>query len=98
MRSWGISQLPSRRGSRVVQGCGSFPSARAVPGFLASGDGPARAGAHRLCFVGSIAAWGPLAGSGAGTAPGVAFGLTMCSSRQPGTWWGRTDRPRPAAA
>jgi hypothetical protein len=62
MRSCGHFQLPPRRGPRVAQGRGSFPSARAVPGFLASPDGPARTGAHRLCIVGSTTARGSTGG------------------------------------
>jgi hypothetical protein len=72
-RSPGHSRLPSRRGPRVAQGRGSYPLVRAVPGFLASSIGPARTGAHQLRFVGCATAHGPLAGSGAGIAPGVAF-------------------------
>jgi hypothetical protein len=67
------SGLPSRRGPRVARGCGSYPPARAVPGFFASPSSPACAGAHQVRFVGSTAARGPLAGSGVGFAPGVAF-------------------------
>jgi hypothetical protein len=73
-RSLGHSGLPSRRGPRVVQGRGPYPPARAVPGFLASPNGPALAGAHQLRFVGCATAQGPLVWSGAGIAPGVAFG------------------------
>jgi len=66
--------LPPRRGPRVAQGCGSSPLARAVPGFLASPIGPARAGVQQARFVGSIRTQGPLVGSGAGIAPRVASG------------------------
>ena len=78
------SGLPSRRGPRVAQGCGSYPSARAVPGFLASPSSPARAGAHQLRFVGSGIAWCPLAGSGVGFAPGVGFRSNYVFSRTAG--------------
>ena len=76
--------LPSRRGPRVAQGRGPCPPARAVPGFLASPIGPARAGAHQVRFVGSTAARGPLAGSGVGFAPGVAFRSNCVFSRTAG--------------
>jgi hypothetical protein len=72
-RSSAHSGLPSRRGPRVARGRGPYPPARAVPGFLASPVGPARAGARQLRFVGCATAQGPLAGFGAGIAPGVAF-------------------------
>jgi hypothetical protein len=78
------SGLPSRRGPRVVQGRCPYPPARAVPGFLASPAGPARAGAHQPRFVGSTAARGPLAGSGVGFAPGVAFRSNCVFSRTAG--------------
>jgi hypothetical protein len=83
-RSLGQSGLPSRRGPRLARGCGSYPPARAVPGFLASPIGPARAGAHQLRFVGSATAWGPLAGSGIGFAPSVAFRSNCVFSRTAG--------------
>jgi hypothetical protein len=76
--------LPSRRGPRVSQGRGSYPPARAVTGFLASPIGPARAGAHQVRFVGGTAARGPLAGSGVGFAPGVAFRSNCVFSRTAG--------------
>jgi hypothetical protein len=76
--------LPSRRGPRVAQGRGPYPPARAVPGFLASPSSPARAGAHQVRFVGSTAARGPLAGSGVGFAPGVAFRSNCVFSRTAG--------------
>jgi hypothetical protein len=61
-RSRRPSGLPSRRGPRVAQGSGTYPPARAVPGFLASPSSPARAGAHQLRFVGSAAARGSAGG------------------------------------
>jgi hypothetical protein len=70
----GHSGLQSRRGPPIAQGRGSYPPARAVPGFLASPTGPARAGAQQARFVGSIRTQGPLVGYGAGLAPCVAFG------------------------
>jgi hypothetical protein len=76
--------VPSRRGPRVAQGRGPYPPARAVPGFLASPSSPARAGAHQVRFVGSNAARGPLAGSGVGFAPGVAFRSNCVFSRTAG--------------
>jgi hypothetical protein len=78
--------LPSRRGPRVAQVCGPYPPARAVPGFLASPSSPACAGAHQVRFVGSTAARarGPLAGSGVGFAPGVAFRSNCVFSRTAG--------------
>jgi hypothetical protein len=83
-RSRRPSVSPSWRGPRVAQGRGSHPPARAVPGFLASPIGPARAGAHQLRFVGSTAARGPLAGSSIGFAPGVAFCSNCVFSRTAG--------------
>ncbi len=83
-RSPGQSGLSSRRGPRVAQGRGSYPPARAVPGFLASPISPARAGAHQVRFVRSTAARGPLAGSGVGFAPGVAFRSNCVFSRTAG--------------
>jgi hypothetical protein len=80
----GQSGLPSRRGRRVAQGRGPYPSARAVSGFLASLSSPARAGAHQPRFVGSAPAWVPLAGSGIGFAPGVAFRSNCVFSRTAG--------------
>jgi hypothetical protein len=83
-RSRRPSVLPSRRGPRVAQVRGPCPPARAVPGFLASPIGPARAGAHQVRFVGSTAARGPLAGSSVGFAPGVAFRSNCVFSRTAG--------------
>jgi hypothetical protein len=96
-RPLGQSGLPSRRGPRVAQGRGSYPPARAVPGFLASPKGPARAGAHQLRFVGSTAARGSLAGSGVGSAPGVAFRSNCVFSRTAGDF-AVLNRPLLAAA
>jgi hypothetical protein len=76
--------LPSRRGPRVAKGRGPYLPARAVPGFLASTIGPARVGAHQLRIVGSAAARGPLARSGIGFAPGVAFRSNCVFSRTAG--------------
>jgi hypothetical protein len=83
-RSHRPSGLPSRRGPRVAQGRGSYPPARAVPGFLASHISPARAGVHQSRVVGSATAQGPLAGSGIGFAPGVAFRSNCVFSRTAG--------------
>ena len=83
-RSARHSGSPSRRGPRVAQGRGSYPPARAVPGFLASSSSPARAGAHQPRFVGSTTAQGPLAGCGIGFAPGVAFRSNCVFSRTAG--------------
>jgi len=62
-----------RRGPRVAQGRRSSPSARAVPGFLASPMRGTQARAHQSRFVGSAMFQAPLVGSGAGFAPGVGF-------------------------
>jgi hypothetical protein len=62
-----------RRGLRVAQGRRSSPSARAVPGFLASPMRGTQARAHQSRFVCGAKVHSPLVGSGAGFAPGVGF-------------------------
>jgi hypothetical protein len=73
----GCSRLSSiafvRRGPRVAQGRRSSPSARAVPGFLASRMRGTQARAHQSRFVGGAKVHSPLVGSGACFAPGVGF-------------------------
>jgi hypothetical protein len=101
-RSRRHSGLPSLRGPRVAQGRGSHLPARAVPGFLASPIGPARAGAQQARFVGSIRAHAPMVGSGVGFAPRVAFrsncvfkptaGAMLVSNRSPLASGGLTRR------
>jgi hypothetical protein len=61
------------RGPRVVQDRRPSPSARAVPGYLASPMGGTQARAHQLRFVGGAMFQAPLVGSDAGCAPGVGF-------------------------
>jgi hypothetical protein len=80
----GQSGLPSRRGPRVAQGRGFYPPARAVTGFCASPISPALPGAQQARFVRSATAQGPLAGSGIGFAPGVAFRSNCVFSRTAG--------------
>jgi hypothetical protein len=72
------------RGPRVPSGRGSFPSARAVPGRIASIWCPAHAGAQHAHFVGSSSARGLLVGSGVGIASGVAFRSNSVFSRTAG--------------
>lgn len=62
-----------RRGLRVAQGRWSSPSARAVPGFLASPMRGTHARAHQSRFVGGATVHSPLVGSGGGLASGVGF-------------------------
>ena len=61
----------SGRGFRVLSARGSFPSARAVPGHLASVVCPAHAGARPLRVVGAASARHPLLRGGKAAAPGV---------------------------
>jgi hypothetical protein len=84
-RSCGQSGLSLRRGPRVAQGRGSFPSARAVPGFLASPSGPAITGAHRLCFVGGTTAQGSTGGVWRGHRSGRSLWSNCVFSRTAGT-------------
>jgi hypothetical protein len=74
----------SARGPRVARGRGLCPAARAVPNSLASPSGPACAGAQRFGSVGGFTPHGPLAGYGAGIAPGVAFRSNCVFSRTAG--------------
>jgi hypothetical protein len=83
-RSCCSSGAPSRRGHRVASACGKCSSARAVPDSLAPPIGAALAGAQQARFVGSAIARSPLAGAGAGIAPGVAFRSNYVFSRTAG--------------
>ncbi len=74
----------SGRGFRVLSARGLFPSARAVPGHLASVVCPAHAGARPLRFVGFAAARHLLPRGGKGAAPGVVSRHNYVFSRTAG--------------
>jgi hypothetical protein len=75
---------PSGRGPRVPSARGSVPSARAVPGHLASVVCPAHAGARPLRVVGVAPARHPLLRGGRASAPGVVSRHNYVFSRTAG--------------
>ena len=75
---------PSGRGPRGPSARGFAPSARAVPGRLASVVGPARAGSRPLRFVRVALAQCPLPCGGKGAAPGVVSRHNCVFSRTAG--------------
>jgi hypothetical protein len=74
----------SGRGFRARSARGSFPSARAVPGHLASVIFPARACARPLRAVGVASARHPLRRGGKAAAPGVVSRHNCVFSRTAG--------------
>jgi hypothetical protein len=75
---------PSGRGPRVPSARGSVPSARAVPGHLASVIFPAHAGARPLRVVVVSSAAHPLLRGGKAAAPGVVSRHNYVFSRTAG--------------
>jgi hypothetical protein len=99
-RAWCARRASVRvsvRGPRVPSARGSVPSARAVPGRLASVNFPAHAGARPLRVVGIASAGHPLLRGGKAAAPGVVSRHNCVFSRTAGDFV-VLNRPLLAAA